>query len=44
MKKHHGNSDLSAAYYVEAEKNSGDIVFFDPRQVIGFITQPQNKE
>ena len=31
-KHHHGNSDLSAAYYVEAEKNSGDIVFFDPRQ------------
>ena len=29
---HHGNSALSAAYYVKAEKNSGDIVFFDPRQ------------
>ena len=29
---HHGNSSLSAAYYVKAEKNSGDIIFFDPRQ------------
>ena len=31
-KHHHGNSGLSAAYYVKAEKNAGDIVFFDPRQ------------
>ena len=29
---HHGNSSLSAAYYVKAEENSGDIIFFDPRQ------------
>ena len=29
---HHGNSALSAAYYVKAENNSGNIVFFDPRQ------------
>ena len=29
---HHGNSSLSAAYYVKAEKNAGNIVFFDPRQ------------
>ncbi len=28
---HHGNSSLSAAYYVRAPKNSGDIVFYDPR-------------
>tara|TARA_Y100000741_G_C18238997_1_gene552850 strand:+ start:1044 stop:1640 length:597 start_codon:yes stop_codon:yes gene_type:complete len=28
---HHGNSALSAAYYVRAPKNSGDIVFYDPR-------------
>ena len=28
---HHGNSALSAAYYVKAPKNSGDIVFYDPR-------------
>ena len=31
-KHHHGNSALSAAYYVKAKKNSGDIMFFDPRQ------------
>ena len=31
-KHHHGNSALSAAYYVKAQKNSGNIVFFDPRQ------------
>ena len=29
---HHGGSALSAAYYVKAEPNAGDIVFFDPRQ------------
>jgi len=29
---HHGNSALSAAYYVKAESNAGNIVFFDPRQ------------
>ena len=28
---HHGNSDLSAAYYVSAPENCGDIVFYDPR-------------
>jgi len=28
---HHGNSALSAAYYVRAPKNCGDIVFYDPR-------------
>ena len=31
QKHHHSNSDLSAAYYVSAEKNCGDIIFFDPR-------------
>ena len=31
QKHHHSNSDLSAAYYVSAEKNCGDIVFYDPR-------------
>ena len=31
-KHHHGGSALSAAYYVKAEQNAGDIVFFDPRQ------------
>ena len=31
QKHHHGNSDISAAYYVEASENCGDIVFYDPR-------------
>ena len=30
-KHHHGNSDISAAYYVRAPKNCGEIVFYDPR-------------
>ena len=30
-KHHHGNSDISAAYYVRAPKDCGDIVFHDPR-------------
>ena len=40
---HHGSSALSAAYYVKAEKNSGDIVFFDPRQANVFH-HPSSKE
>ncbi len=28
---HHGNCAISAAYYVRAPKNCGDIVFYDPR-------------
>jgi len=31
QKHHHGNSDLSAAYYVKAPEKCGDIVFYDPR-------------
>lgn len=31
QKHHHGNSDISAAYYVSAFDNCGDIVFYDPR-------------
>ena len=31
QKHHHSNSDLSAAYYVSASENCGDIVFYDPR-------------
>lgn len=31
QKHHHGNSDISAAYYVVANENCGDIVFYDPR-------------
>jgi len=42
-KHHHGNSALSAAYYVKAAKNAGDIVFFDPRQANVFH-HPFSKE
>ena len=42
-KHHHGNSALSAAYYVKAEKDAGDIVFFDPRQANVFH-HPVSKE
>lgn len=31
QRHHHGNSDLSAAYYVSAYDDCGDIVFYDPR-------------
>ncbi|MDB4860173.1 2OG-Fe(II) oxygenase family protein [Alphaproteobacteria bacterium] len=31
QKHHHSNSDLSAAYYVSAHENCGDIIFYDPR-------------
>ena len=31
QKHHHSNSDISAAYYVSAHDNCGDIVFYDPR-------------
>ena len=31
QRHHHGNSDLSAAYYLSAYDNCGDIVFYDPR-------------
>ena len=31
QKHHHSNSDLSAAYYVAAHDDCGDIVFYDPR-------------
>ena len=31
QKHHHSNSDLSAAYYVSAHENCGNIVFYDPR-------------
>ncbi len=31
QKHHHSNSDLSAAYYISAYDNCGDIVFYDPR-------------
>ena len=41
---HHGNSALSAAYYVKAEPDAGDIIFFDPRQANVFITLFQKKQ
>ncbi len=31
QRHHHGNSDISAAYYVSAYENCGEIVFYDPR-------------
>ena len=31
QKHHHSNSDISAAYYVSAHDECGDIVFYDPR-------------
>jgi len=31
QKHHHSNSDISAAYYVSAHDDCGDIVFYDPR-------------
>jgi uncharacterized protein (TIGR02466 family) len=31
QKHHHSNSDISAAYYVNAHDDCGDIVFYDPR-------------
>ena len=34
QKHHHSNSDLSAAYYVTAKENCGDIIFYDPRPAI----------
>ena len=40
---HHGNSDLSAAYYVNADTESGDIVFYDPRQSFTF-SHPENSK
>ena len=42
-KHHHGSSALSAAYYLKAEKNAGDIVLFDPRQANVFH-HPFSKE
>ena len=40
---HHGNSALSAAYYVRANEESGDIVFYDPRPAFTF-SHPENSE
>ena len=40
---HHGNSALSVAYYVNADENSGDIVFYDPRHAFTF-SHPDNSK
>ena len=42
----HGNNFISAAYYVKAPKNSGNIVFYDPRSAPTFnhpLTKEANK-
>ena len=43
QRHHHGNSALSAAYYVNANEDSGDIVFYDPRQAFTF-SHPENSQ
>ena len=40
---HHGNSDISAAYYVRAPKNCGEINFYDPRPAPVFSHPISNK-
>ena len=40
---HHGNSTISAAYYVKAPKNCGEIVFYDPRPAPVFSHPRANK-
>lgn len=42
----HGNNFISAAYYVKAPKNCGNIIFYDPRSAPSFnhpITKEPNK-
>ena len=46
QKHHHSNSDISAAYYVSAHGECGDIVFYDPRPARVFnspIAKSSNK-
>ena len=40
---HHGNNDISAAYYVRAPKKCGEIVFYDPRPAPVFSHPKPNK-
>ena len=40
---HHGNNDISAAYYVRAPKKCGEIVFYDPRPAPVFSHPKSNK-
>ena len=39
----HGNNYISAAYYVKAPENAGDILFHDPREV-NVIRKPNTKQ
>ena len=39
----HPNSYLSAAYYVKAKKNSGNIKFFDPKEMKTMYHPPIQK-
>ncbi len=39
---HHGNSTISAAYYVRAPENCGEIVFYDPRPAPVYSHPPSN--
>ena len=38
----HGNSFISAAYYLRAPKNCGNIVFYDPRSAPSFSHPKSN--
>ncbi len=42
-KHHHGNSTISAAYYVRAPESCGEIVFYDPRPAPVFSHPLANK-
>ena len=39
----HSNNFISAAYYVKANKDSGDIVFYDPRSANSIRTPKVNE-
>ena len=40
---HHGNNSLSAAYYVRAPEDAGEIVFYDPRPAPVYFHPTSNK-
>ena len=44
VRHHHGNSTISAAYYVRILENSGDIVFYDPRPAPVYSHQVQTNQ
>ena len=39
---HHGNSTISAAYYIKAPKNCGEIVFYDPKYILSSGDETRN--